>query len=97
MAMDDPFTAFETDFRAQRTPLFNNYRSSPELVRIQDVLAKALDDRSCSHNETVGVEPGLARNHTAETRLLGWADRIRTSRRRFVEQPINCRRKDRRL
>ncbi|EJW10845.1 ATP-dependent DNA helicase pcrA [Rhodovulum sp. PH10] len=46
MAMDDPFTPFETEFGAIRTPLFNNYRSSPDLVRIQDVLAKALDGGS---------------------------------------------------
>ncbi len=46
MAMDDPFTAFDADFKAQRTPLLNNYRSSPDLVRIQDVLAKALDAKS---------------------------------------------------
>jgi superfamily I DNA/RNA helicase len=46
MAMDDPFTPFEADFKAQRTPLFNNYRSSPELVRIQGVLAKALDAKA---------------------------------------------------
>ena len=39
MAMDDPFTAFDADFAAQRTPLYNNYRSSPELVRIQHNLA----------------------------------------------------------
>ncbi|MGD0075310.1 MAG: hypothetical protein ABSD31_13365 [Candidatus Binataceae bacterium] len=44
--MDDPFTAFDADFKAQRTPLLNNYRSSPDLVRIQDVLAKALDAKS---------------------------------------------------
>jgi superfamily I DNA/RNA helicase len=43
MAMDDPFAAFDADFGAERTPLFNNYRSSPELVRIQHVLAQALD------------------------------------------------------
>lgn len=43
MAMDDPFTAFDRDFGATRTPLFNNYRSSPELVCIQHVLAQALD------------------------------------------------------
>lgn len=43
MAMDDPFTAFDADFGATRTPLFNNYRSSPELVRIQHILAQALD------------------------------------------------------
>lgn len=43
MAMDDPFAAFAADFGAIRTPLFNNYRSSPELVRIQHILAQALD------------------------------------------------------
>ena len=46
MAMDDPFTPFDADFKAQRTPLLNNYRSSPDLVRIQDVLAKALDAKA---------------------------------------------------
>ncbi|WAM23135.1 UvrD-helicase domain-containing protein [Myxococcus sp. NMCA1] len=43
MAMDDPFGVLERDFGAKRTPLLNNYRSSPELVRIQHVLAQALD------------------------------------------------------
>ena len=42
-AMADPSGAFEADFGAKRTPLFNNYRSSPELARIQHVLAQALD------------------------------------------------------
>jgi superfamily I DNA/RNA helicase len=46
LAMDDPFTAFEHDFKAVRTPLYNNYRSSPDLVRIQHVLAQALDAKS---------------------------------------------------
>ena len=46
MAMDNPFAAFDVDFKPTRTPLFNNYRSSPELVRIQHVLAKALDAKS---------------------------------------------------
>lgn len=46
MAMDDPFGVFATDFGACRTPLFNNYRSSPDLVRIQHVLAQALDKRA---------------------------------------------------
>lgn len=46
MAMDDPFSVFEADFEACRTPLFNNYRSSPDLVRIQHVLAEALDKRA---------------------------------------------------
>lgn len=46
MAMDDPFAVFETDFGAQRTPLYNNYRSSPELVKIQHILAQALDAKT---------------------------------------------------
>jgi superfamily I DNA/RNA helicase len=46
MAMDDPFKAYEVDFKAQRTPLTNNYRSSPDLVRIQDILARALDTKT---------------------------------------------------
>jgi hypothetical protein len=43
MAMDDPFAALAKDFATKRTPLKHNYRSSPELVRIQHVLAQALD------------------------------------------------------
>lgn len=46
MAMDDPFTPYEADFQAQRTPLKNNYRSSPDLVRIQDILARAIDTKT---------------------------------------------------
>jgi len=46
MAMDDPFTVFEAEFGTIRTPLYNNYRSSPDLVRIQHVLAQALDNRA---------------------------------------------------
>lgn len=43
MAMANPFAEFDADFGGTRTPLYNNYRSSPELVRIQHVLAQALD------------------------------------------------------
>jgi superfamily I DNA/RNA helicase len=46
MAMEHPFGAFDIDFAATPTPLHNNYRSSPDLVRIQHVLAQALDDRA---------------------------------------------------
>lgn len=46
MAMADPFKTFDTDFAAIRTPLLNNYRSSPDLVRIQHVLAQAIDAKS---------------------------------------------------
>lgn len=43
LAMEDPFGEFERTFGARRIPLLSNYRSSPELVRIQHVLAQALD------------------------------------------------------
>lgn len=46
LAMDTPFAVFDQDFGALPTPLFNNYRSSPELVRIQHVLAQALDAKA---------------------------------------------------
>jgi superfamily I DNA/RNA helicase len=46
MAMDASFAVFEKDFGARRVHLLNNYRSSPELVRIQHVLAQALDDEA---------------------------------------------------
>ncbi len=59
MAMDDPFTAFDGDFGATRTPLYNNYRSSPELVRIQHVLAQALDTRAVAPvSKTAGTIAG---------------------------------------
>ena len=59
MAMDDPFAAFDADFGAERTPLFNNYRSSPELVRIQHILAKALDAHAVEPvSKTTGTVSG---------------------------------------
>lgn len=44
MALSDAFAVFEQSFSAQRVQLLNNYRSSPELVRIQHVLASAIDE-----------------------------------------------------
>lgn len=59
MAMDDPFSDFEGDFGATRTPLYNNYRSSPELVRIQHVLAQALDARAVAPvSKSIGTIAG---------------------------------------
>ena len=43
MALDDPFSIFEDDFGADRIRLSNNYRSSPELVRIQHRIALSVD------------------------------------------------------
>src|SRR6266540_1886845 len=56
MAMDHPFAALEHDFKAKRTSLLNNYRSSPELVRIQHVLARALDAHAV---EPVSMTAGM--------------------------------------
>ncbi|MFZ5703921.1 ATP-dependent helicase [Nitrobacter sp.] len=59
MAMDDPFTEFDANFDGKRTPLYNNYRSSPELVRIQHVLAQALDARAVAPvSKAVGTIAG---------------------------------------
>jgi superfamily I DNA/RNA helicase len=46
MAMPDPFKSFDADFAAIRTPLHNNYRSSPGLVKMQHILAQALDAKA---------------------------------------------------
>jgi hypothetical protein len=63
MAMANPFVAFERDFRATRTTLRNNYRSSPELVRIQHVLAQAIDADSV---EAVSMMPGQVAGESCE-------------------------------
>lgn len=47
-ARTDSFLRFETDFQAKPIPLLFNFRSSPDLVRIQHVVAKALDSKCCT-------------------------------------------------
>ena len=42
-ARADAFARFETEFVAERVPLLFNFRSSPDLVRIQHVVAQALN------------------------------------------------------
>ncbi len=42
-ARPDPFGAFGRDFAAKAIPLLSNFRSSPGLVRIQHVVARAMD------------------------------------------------------
>ncbi|MRV70614.1 AAA family ATPase [Duganella sp. FT92W] len=59
MAMDASFDVFEKDFGAKRVRLLNNYRSSPELVRIQHILAQALDDKAPQpESQTETMVPG---------------------------------------
>lgn len=45
-ARQDAFEQFEADFAAQRINLLFNFRSSPELVRVQHFVAQALDPQS---------------------------------------------------
>lgn len=45
-ARQDAFEQFEADFDARRINLLFNYRSSPELVRVQHFVAQALDPHS---------------------------------------------------
>jgi len=47
MALADAFARFDKDFKAARAVLLMNYRSSPELVRIQEFLIRAVDP-SCA-------------------------------------------------
>ncbi|WP_347928323.1 ATP-dependent helicase [Pseudomonas helvetica] len=59
LAMDHPFSEFDADFAATRTSLYNNYRSSPDLVRIQHVLAQALDGGAVAPvSQTIGKISG---------------------------------------
>lgn len=58
-ARGDAFHQFEADFAAQRYPLLLNHRSSPELVRIQHVIAQAIDHevrevQTSNHNQVSG-------------------------------------------
>jgi superfamily I DNA/RNA helicase len=47
-ARRDAFARFEADFSATHIPLLFNFRSSPDLVRIQHVVAQALDPSSAN-------------------------------------------------
>ncbi|MGY8683425.1 ATP-dependent helicase [Bradyrhizobium sp. UFLA05-153] len=47
-ARADAFERFEADFAAIRIPLLFNFRSSPDLVRIQHVVARALDPNAAA-------------------------------------------------
>ena len=60
-AIDRPFDLFEADFGARRSQLVSNFRSSPELVRIQHVLARALDPSATpAESRTSGTIDGDA-------------------------------------
>jgi len=85
MAMDDPFAAFDQDFAAKRTPLYNNYRSSPDLVRIQHVLARALDTQSVA---PVSKAKGTIRGDTCAIWDFSTATREAAELAAFVAQEM---------
>lgn len=61
MALQDPFGDFERDFGATRTQLYRNYRSSPELVRVQHRIALTIDPNTEFAASMVSTEvPGEA-------------------------------------
>ena len=86
MAMEDPFTRFEHDFSAKRTPLLNNYRSSPELVRIQYVLAQALDKQSV---EAVSKVPGTIARDSCQIWDFSTPESEAAKLAEFVEAEMN--------
>jgi superfamily I DNA/RNA helicase len=80
-AMDDIFERLVTDFSAERLHLVMNYRSAPELVRIQAVFAAAIDHRTppAIPKKTDGGAPGecLALEFRSyQHEAIGLADRI---------------------
>lgn len=83
MALDDAFARFEHDFGAKRESLLMNYRSAPELVRIQEFMIKALDAnaveaRPAEHLKDAkgSAEIVVFPDHQTEARYM--ADLIRT-------------------
>lgn len=62
-ARSDAFDLFEADFAATRIPLLFNFRSSPDLVRVQQVVARALDPDAAA---TVAQAPRLVDGDAAQ-------------------------------
>lgn len=77
LAMEDPFTIFDEEFGAIRTRLYNNYRSSPDLVRIQHVLAQALDAQ-------VVVPVPMVRGAIADASCVIWEFSTPTSEAEYL-------------
>lgn len=60
----DAFAAFERDFASVRIPLKQNHRSSPALVGLQRVIARAISDTA---PEVESKAPSEISDHVAET------------------------------
>jgi len=84
MALDDSFGAFEKDFKAKRVSLIRNYRSSPELVRIQHAIALLVDPHSkhaeaVNHVEFSGDACAILEFETPEAEARYLADAVLSS------------------
>lgn len=80
-ARGDAFHQFETDFSAEQIPLLLNHRSSPELIRIQHVIAQAIDNnvrevRTSNHNQISGESAWICFNTNIEGEARYLAQRI---------------------
>lgn len=55
------FKKFETDFKAEKTPLYMNFRSAPRLIEIQKIFSQHLSGTPCEVNyaEKWGVNDGI--------------------------------------
>jgi DNA helicase II / ATP-dependent DNA helicase PcrA len=87
MALDDAFARFEQNFGAKPESLLMNYRSAPELVRIQEFMIKALDPEAVQPQAAAHLKDAegsakilLFPEHQTEARYL--ADMIHS----FVDQ-----------
>ncbi len=76
-ALHNAFGVFKSDFNATEHTLFNNFRSAPNLVSIQNIFSKTLNDTSIEvlpvgeWNENDGVcEIWNFKNHNTEAILL---------------------------
>ena len=70
-ARTDAFEQFEVDFQAQRENLIFNFRSSPELVRIQHFVAQAMDVQALAMQSraTAQLDRDVVQIWTSESRL----------------------------
>ncbi|MCG7946226.1 MAG: ATP-dependent helicase [Candidatus Thiodiazotropha taylori] len=62
-ARKDAFPRFQADFNAEQIPLLFNFRSSPDLVAVQHIVARALDPDA---NETVARAAGQVDGDVAQ-------------------------------
>lgn len=79
-ALPNAFEQFQTDFSATEIALRSNHRSSPDLVRIQQVVARAIDAQSAeAESQTIRTVEGevaqvwnFPNNETEAQRIAAW-------------------------